>query len=83
VLTDIVMPNQEGVETIEALRRDYPKLGIIAMSGGSAAHNPALYLKIAGLLGATRTRKKPFDLSTLLTAIKEVLAATGQDEPAA
>ena len=82
VITDIVMPNQEGTATIEELHRDYPELGIIAMSGG-AAQDPVLYLKIAGLLGATRTLEKPFDLPTLLTAIKEVLAATGQDEPAA
>src|ERR1019366_6342004 len=50
VITDIVMPNKEGTATIEELRRDYPDLGIIAMSGG-AAQNPVLYLKVAGLLG--------------------------------
>ena len=74
VLTDLVMPNQEGLETITALRHDHPKLGIIAMSGGLAQNAP-LYLKVAGLLGATRTLQKPFDLQTLLTAIEEVLAA--------
>ena len=77
VITDIVMPNKEGVATVADLRRDFPQLGIIAMSGG-AAHEPALYLKIAGALGATRTLKKPFTLPTLLTAVEEVLAATGR-----
>lgn len=81
VITDIVMPNKEGIATIEELRRDYPKLGIIAMSGG-AAQNPVLYLKVAGLLGATRTLNKPFDLPTLLTAVGEVLAESGKSEPA-
>ena len=82
VITDIVMPNKEGLATVVDLRRDYPKLGIIAMSGG-AAHEPALYLKIAGVLGATRTLKKPFDLPTLLTAIEEVLAGGGGQKPPA
>ena len=77
VITDIVMPNKEGVATVADLRRGFPRLGIIAMSGG-AAHEPALYLKIAGALGATRTLKKPFSLPTLLTAVEEVLAATGR-----
>jgi len=81
VITDIVMPNKEGLETIEALHRDYPKLGIIAMSGGLAQDAP-LYLNIAGVLGANRMLQKPFDLPTLLTAIEEVLAASGKDETA-
>jgi CheY-like chemotaxis protein len=70
VLTDIVMPNQEGLETIKALRRDHPKLGIIAMSGGLALNVP-LYLKVAGALGANRMLPKPFDLPTLMTAITD------------
>ena len=73
VITDLVMPNREGLETISALKREYPKLGIIAMSGGIALDSP-LYLKLAGSLGAMRTLQKPFDLPTLLTAIKEVLS---------
>jgi DNA-binding response OmpR family regulator len=81
VLTDIVMPNKEGLALVEELRRDYPKLGIIAMSGG-LAHNAPLYLKLAGALGANRTLQKPFDLPTLLKAIEEVLAATGQEKSA-
>src|ERR1035437_6131139 len=81
VITDIVMPNKEGLETIEALHREYPKLAIIAMSGGLAREAP-LYLSIAGVLGADRMLQKPFALPTLLTAIEEVLAAAGKDEPA-
>ena len=78
VLTDIVMPNQDGTATVMELRRMNPRLGIIAMSGG-VAHNPELYLKLAKNFGANRTLKKPFDLPTLLAAIEEVLAETTKD----
>ena len=75
------MPNQEGVVTIMELRRDYPKLGIIAMSGG-LAHDAPLYLKVAGALGANRTLPKPFTLPTLMAAITDVLAEIGKGKPA-
>ncbi len=81
VLTDIVMPNMEGIALITELRRDFPQLGIIAMSGG-VAHEPDLYLKIAGKFGANRTLRKPFDLPTLLAAVAEVLATTGRNRTA-
>lgn len=80
VITDIVMPNQEGIATVRALRQFSPKVGIIAMSGGLAKDAP-LYLKLAGGLGADRTLQKPFPLTTLLEAVKEVLALSGQERP--
>ncbi len=80
VLTDIVMPNKEGIAVVTELRRDFPNLGLIAMSGG-LAHDAPLYLKLAGTLGATRTLKKPFDLAELLATINEVLAATPKGGP--
>ena len=73
VLTDVVMPNKEGIATVRELRRANPKLGIIAMSGGLASDAP-LYLQLAGGLGADRTLQKPFPLTVLLQAVKEVLA---------
>mgnify|MGYP001567311513 CR=1 FL=1 len=79
VITDMVMPNQEGLETIAGLRREDPNVGIIAMSGG-LAHDGPLYLKLAGSLGATRTLKKPFGLPALLVAIEETLAARDRDK---
>jgi DNA-binding response OmpR family regulator len=51
-ITDIVMPNREGIELIIELRREWPTLPIIAMSGG--ARSP-LYLGLAARLGAQRT----------------------------
>jgi len=70
VITDVVMPNREGLETIAALRRDWPALPIIAMSGDIRAH---LYLGMAAKLGAQRTLAKPFATETLLRLINELL----------
>jgi DNA-binding response OmpR family regulator len=80
VITDLVMPNKEGIETIIELRREFPAVGIIAMSGGPA-HNAPLYLTVAGRLGAMRTLQKPFNLDRLLAAIRDVLAASAPTAP--
>jgi DNA-binding response OmpR family regulator len=82
VLTDIVMPRKEGIALVTELRRAYPELGIIAMSGGLARGAP-LYLKMASAFGANRTLPKPFEFTVLLTLIEEVLTATGGNKPAA
>ncbi|MGH7943513.1 MAG: response regulator [Opitutaceae bacterium] len=72
VLTDLVMPVQEGVETILTLRRERPRLPVIAMSGGVT--NSKLYLDIAGKIGARRMLPKPFTPKALVTLIEQVLA---------
>lgn len=72
VLTDLVMPGKEGVETIIELRREQPGLKIIAMSGGMPRSE--LYLELAGRLGAQKSLSKPFTTTELLGAIDEVLA---------
>jgi DNA-binding response OmpR family regulator len=82
VITDIVMPNKEGLATVMELRRDHPRLGIIVMSGG-LAHDAPLYLKMAGNFGANRTLKKPFELTALLTTVEEVLAESAGPRPVA
>ena len=71
VLTDLVMPVQEGIETIMQLRRVRPNLPIIAMSGG--VPNSKLYLNIAGGVGAQRVLAKPFTPQKLLEVVSEVL----------
>jgi DNA-binding response OmpR family regulator len=78
VITDLIMPVQEGVETIMMLRREQPKLPIIAMSGG--ASNSQLYLEIAGKIGARRVLAKPFTPKHLLETIEEVLAEAAANE---
>jgi DNA-binding response OmpR family regulator len=80
VLTDIVMPEKEGMELIMELRRDHPTLPIIAMSGGNAGFSGS-YLTVAGKLGANATLAKPFTASHLLAAIEQLLKprfATGR-----
>jgi DNA-binding response OmpR family regulator len=76
VLTDLVMPVQEGVETILTLRRERPKLPVIAMSGGVT--NSKLYLDIAGKIGAKRMLSKPFLPKALIALVDEVLAEEAQ-----
>jgi CheY-like chemotaxis protein len=73
VITDLVMPEKEGIETIMALRRDFPSVKIIAMSG--SAHS-GTYLHLAKQLGARRTLGKPFAAEELLGAIDAALGET-------
>jgi CheY-like chemotaxis protein len=80
VLTDLVMPVQEGVETILQLRKQYRHTPIIAMSGGAV--NTKLYLSIAGRIGAQRILPKPFTPQLLIETVTQVLAtATGAVTP--
>jgi DNA-binding response OmpR family regulator len=72
VITDIVMPEQEGLETIIALRREQPGIHIIALSGGGARNNLD-YLVSANMLGAERTFAKPCSRKELLEAIESLL----------
>lgn len=78
VITDLVMPVQEGVETILVLRREQPKLPVIAISGGLS--NSKLYLDIAAKIGAKRILPKPFTPQDLIRQIEEVLAETRAKE---
>jgi YesN/AraC family two-component response regulator len=72
VITDIVMPDKEGIETIMELRRDFPAIKIIAISGGGEI-GPETYLEMAGHLGAGRTLEKPFQQSELVDAVRGLL----------
>lgn len=74
VITDIVMPEMEGIETILALRRRYGEMPIIAISGGGDYIGATHYLQAARKLGATETLPKPFAGEVLLTAIGAALA---------
>ncbi|MBU8871023.1 MAG: response regulator [Gemmatimonadales bacterium] len=72
VVTDIVMPGKEGIETIMELRGINPKAKIIAISGGGRI-NPEDYLKWARRFGVTHTFTKPVDRTSLLEAVGELL----------
>lgn len=73
VITDIVMPNKEGVETIREIRHLDARVPIIAMSGGGNTGGD-LFLRLAGLLGATHTLAKPIRQATLLEAVESSLS---------
>lgn len=72
VLTDIVMPEKEGLDTIRDLRRDHPGVRIVAMSGG-IAHDPKLYLHMAAKFGAVAVLPKPFTLAQLHDIVESAL----------
>lgn len=73
VITDILMPNREGIETIMQIKRQYPTVKILAISGGGdfVGHS---YLDTAKRLGADDVIPKPFKRSVLLEAVKRLLA---------
>ena len=70
VITDLYMPNQEGLETIRELRSRFPKVVILAMSGRPTA---GTMLSIADKLGAVGLLQKPFVPQELLAAVKKAL----------
>ncbi|MDY6951804.1 MAG: response regulator [Thermodesulfobacteriota bacterium] len=72
VITDIIMPEKEGLETIRELRRDFPKVKIVAISGGGRIRADE-YLPMAEKFGADRTLAKPFDPKELLDAVHELV----------
>lgn len=74
VITDLFMPEKEGIATIRELRRNFPNVKIIAMSGGGRTRNLDI-LSDAKRLGAARTLTKPFDPQEMLAAVEEVLAS--------
>jgi DNA-binding NtrC family response regulator len=71
VITDILMPEKEGLETIQELRAKYPEVNIIAMSGGGRI-SPDSYLPLAKSLGAVRTLQKPFRREEVIKAVQEL-----------
>jgi two-component system, chemotaxis family, chemotaxis protein CheY len=74
IITDIVMPEKDGLEVIMALRRESPKVKVIATSGGGRFHLMES-LEMAGLLGAVAMIPKPFDPEEMLGAVRRALAA--------
>lgn len=72
VLTDLIMPDLEGIELIMELQRQDSGIKIIAMSGGGRGA-PSEYLPIARQLGAVQTLAKPFSNEELIAVIKATL----------
>jgi CheY-like chemotaxis protein len=72
VITDLIMPGMEGIETITKLRKGNPNVKIIAISGGGR-NEPEGYLYLAQKLGAARTFTKPVDRIALMQAVSELI----------
>jgi len=76
LICDLVMPEQEGIETITQFKKNYPEIGIIAISGGGKL-GPDAYLAVAEHLGAWRVFTKPVAMVKLIEAIMEWQQSTG------
>ena len=74
VLTDVFMPRGEGMETIRAIRKQYPHARVIAMSGGVPGVEPRKILRWAQDLGANQALAKPFTPADLSLALENVAA---------
>jgi CheY-like chemotaxis protein len=71
VVTDIFMPEQDGIETLWTFREEFPGVPIIVMSGGGMP-GATDYLSIARELGAQRTLRKPFDPQELIEVVGQI-----------
>jgi CheY-like chemotaxis protein len=82
LITDLVMPEKEGIEIIIELHKKFPAMKIIAMSGGGRI-NSKDYLDLAAKLGASKTLSKPFSGKDLLAAVASLAPdQSGGEEPA-
>lgn len=72
VITDLLMPEQDGIGLIMELKKIKPEIRVIAISGGGKA-GPANYLSIAETLGADAVFAKPFNLNQFLDKVAEIL----------
>ncbi|QJT09098.1 response regulator [Oceanidesulfovibrio marinus] len=75
VVTDIHMPEQEGLQFIKDLRQRYPETKIVAISGGAPGIKSGCNLELASMFGAHITCAKPVDIDALLMMIRGFEAA--------
>lgn len=77
LICDLIMPVQEGIETITQFSAEFPEVPIIAISGGGRI-GPDSYLSVAEHLGAWRVFTKPVDMPSLIRTIREWQQAKGR-----
>ena len=75
VIMDILMPDQDGLETTATLRREFPNVKVIAITGGNDMIGILNFLDVAKMLGAHRALQKPFEMKTLLDIVQAELQA--------
>jgi CheY-like chemotaxis protein len=76
VVTDIFMPGQDGIETIQQLRAEFPAVKVLAVSGGGKISPSHGYLLTALEIGADAVLPKPFDPAALSGIVRRLLSAT-------
>ena len=76
LITDLLMPEVDGVDLLGMIRREGRTLPVIAMSGGGKVDSKS-YLDVARALGAFATIAKPFELDHLLSTVRDALASRG------
>ena len=86
VITDVIMPRQNGVDLLKALKEEFPAIAVIAISGGGnfwpqgykpEAITTSAYLAAASRAGADGVIAKPFEIAELLDVVRSVLAKRG------
>lgn len=74
ILTDILMPDMDGIELLIHYRKSHPAVPVVAMSGGGNLGPPQQMLKMARGLGCTHILPKPFDLESLRVLLTSILS---------
>jgi DNA-binding response OmpR family regulator len=69
VVTDLFMPEMDGIEIVAAVRKQFPAVRVIAMSGRPGVD----YLPVARELGVRHTLRKPFDIKDLIAALEDAV----------
>lgn len=80
VITDILMPDRDGIETVRELRKLDPQAVILAISGGGRAKYTS-FLKVAREFGAAEALQKPFRREELLAAVQRLIGPPGDARP--
>jgi DNA-binding response OmpR family regulator len=77
ILTDLFMPEKDGLETIVEMRARYPNTAIVAMSGWQSRKGVD-YLTVARDIGAAHTVRKPFDLAEVVQVLRQLVSRAAE-----
>ena len=72
VITDVIMPNVDGIEVLNAIKKEHPSIPVIVISGGGRI-SADMYLQSAKLIGAKEVLRKPIDTDALINAVDKAL----------